>query len=223
MDFSRPTGGAGDDADSANATESGPPGRVEIQAALERILASRAFASAPRQQALLRHIVTETLEERGDRLKEFGIAIDVFGRGPTFDPRVDSIVRVQASRLRSQLADFYAKEGAAEQVRIEVPAGGYLAVFSRVDPSSRTADMPATGESVDHPGGLHPAEEPPEAHGLAGGLRRFFRKNSWLLPAMGGAGGFALVAAIASYFGGRDHAVALPSGPICGRPPACKS
>lgn len=215
MDFSRPTGGAGGDGDSATAPESGPPGRPEIQAALDRILASRAFSSAPRQHALLRHIVTETLDGRGERLKEFSIAIDVFGRGPAFDPRADSIVRVQVSRLRNQLADFYARDGAAEPVRIEVPPGGYLAVFSRIDPSSLPAQPPAPGAVP--PGEPQTAGEPPAAPGLMGVLRGFFRSRGWLLPAMGGAGGFALVAAIASYFGGpaggRDPALALPAGP----------
>lgn len=217
MDFSRPTGEAGDDGDSASGTDSGAPERPEIEAALERILASRAFATAPRQQALLKHIVTETLEGRGDRLKEFSIAVDVFGRSTTFDPRVDSIVRVQASRLRSQLADYYGKDGIAEQVRIEVPPGGYLGVFSRVDPASHIARLPTASTGKVAPGELQPVEEPSEARGLAGQLRGFLRAHSWLLPAMGGAGGFAIVAAIASYFGGpaggRDPAVALPSGP----------
>jgi len=217
MDFSRPTGGAGDGGDSTSGTESGPPGRLDIEAALERILASRAFATAPRQQALLRHIVIETLEGRGDRLKEFSIAVDVFGRSPNFDPRVDSIVRVQASRLRSQLADYYDKDGLAERVRIEVPPGGYLGVFSRVDPSSRIARLPTASAGAVPPSELHPVEEPPEARGIMGAVRRFFRKHGWLLPAMGGAGGFAIVAAIASYFGGpaggRDPAIALPAGP----------
>ena len=124
MDFSGPADGDGNGPDQGGGIDSGVPGRAEIDATLERILASRILAASPRQQALLRHIIIETLEGRGDRLKEFSLAVDVFGRSSAFDPRVDSIVRVQASRLRSQLTDYYAKEGAAETVRVEIPAGG---------------------------------------------------------------------------------------------------
>lgn len=131
MDFSRPNDEGREGQDSTGGADSAAPGRLEIEAALDRILASKAFASAPRQQALLRHIVIETIEGRGDRLKEFSLAVDVFGRSSTFDPRLDSIVRVQASRLRTQLADYFTGDGAAETVRIEVPAGGYVAAFTR--------------------------------------------------------------------------------------------
>ncbi len=218
MDFSRPHGGAGDGKDTADGNDSAAPGRLEIEAALERIMTSRAFGTAPRQQALLRHIMSETLEGRGDMLKEFSIAVDVFGRPSTFDPRVDSIVRVQASRLRNQLADYYAKDGAAEPVRIEVPAGAYLAVFSRVDPLRNVILRPTSSLEPTQAGEPAPAHEPIEPEiGPVGGARGFFRKHSWLLPAMGGAGGFALVAVIASFFGGpgggNDPAVTLPSGP----------
>jgi len=88
MDFSRPSRGGRKQTGSGGGIDSAAVGRAEIEAALERILASRHLASSPRQQALLRHITTETLEGRGDRLKEFSLAVDVFGRPPTFDPRV---------------------------------------------------------------------------------------------------------------------------------------
>jgi adenylate cyclase len=216
MEFSRPNGGAASGGDSTSSTDSVAPSRPDIEAALERVLTSRAFATAPRQQALLKHIVVETLDGRGDVLKEFSIALDVFGRPSTFDPRVDSIVRVQASRLRNQLADYYAKDGSNETVRIEVPAGAYVAMFSRADPSRNIMQLPTPGAVLSSVDEIAPVEEPPEpAMGPVGGVRGFFRKHSWMLPAMGGAGGFALVAMIASYFGGpgNDPAVTLPSGP----------
>ncbi len=220
MDFSDPANGDGNGQDAVGGIDSQAPGRAEIDAVLERILASRILASSPRQQALLRHIVVETLEGRGDRLKEFSLAIDVFARPSTFDPRVDSIVRVQASRLRSQLADYYAKEGAAETVRIEIPAGGYLATFSRMTPKAAAASAKGaaapdvtTGEPPLH----KTAVAPPKT---ANPLTSFATGKPWLLPLILGAASFALLVLIlvVGSLGGRrtadsDVRPVKPSGP----------
>lgn len=160
MDFSRPTDEGWKSQDTSGEADSGAPTRPDIEAALGRILASRYFSTAPRQQALLRHIVTETLEGRGDRLKEFSIAVDVFGRASTFDPRLDSIVRVQASRLRSQLAEYFGGDGATETVRIEVPAGGYVAAFTRPTFAPAT-EAPAPPTPSPKPAPSETSGEPP--------------------------------------------------------------
>jgi len=77
--------------------------------------------------------------------------VDVFGRPEGFDPRLDSIVRTQASRLRKQIALYYERQGAKETVRIEAPPGSYQAVFSR-----RTVEAPPAPRPV------HVAEQPEE-------------------------------------------------------------
>ena len=194
MDFSRPDGEGRAGQDSTGGTDSTAPGRVEIEAALERILASKAFASAPRQQALLRHIVIETIEGRGDRLKEFSLAVDVFGRSSTFDPRLDSIVRVQASRLRSHLAEYFAGDGAAETVRIEVPAGGYVAAFTRPVPGApapaspkATTPRPIEDETLSEPP-LEKLPQPKPKRTLPGSLAG----KPWLLPLLLGAASITL-------------------------------
>ena len=74
-------------------------------------------------------IVEETLAGRGDRLKEYLVGVDVFGKDVNFDPRMDPIVRVQARRLRIRLASYYQDEGHSDQVIIELPKGGYAPVF----------------------------------------------------------------------------------------------
>lgn len=176
--------------------ESEAPTRAEIIATLNRILASRVLSSSPRQQALLRHIVTETLEGRGDRLKEFSLAVDVFGRPTTFDPRTDSIVRVQASRLRSQLADFYAREGAAQTVRIEIPAGSYQATFSRVTLQSKgvkSAPRPAPDVATGEP----PLETPTATPDRPGwNVASLAHGRPWLLPLILGVASLALLVLI---------------------------
>jgi TolB-like protein len=80
----------------------------------------------------LRLVVEETLEGRGDNLNELLLGMAVYDRDKKFDPRVDSIVRVDAGRLRAKLREFYASEGVGSSIRIEIPKGSYKAVFSRL-------------------------------------------------------------------------------------------
>lgn len=194
---------------------------MEIEAALDRILASKAFASAPRQQALLRHIVVETIEGRGDRLKEFSLAVDVFGRSSTFDPRLDSIVRVQASRLRTQLADYFTGDGAAETVRIEVPAGGYVAAFTRPitgvaapAPVKATPARPVTDDTLSEPP-LEKARPPPKQKRA---LPAPLAGKPWLLPVLLGAASITLLLLVYVAVGNQrpaanQQAMVRPAGP----------
>jgi TolB-like protein len=100
-----------------------------IRSELERIVASKAFRQVDRLQRFLAFIVEETLAGRGDRLKEYLVGVDVFGKDVNFDPRMDPIVRVQARRLRMRLASYYQNEGHADPVIIELPKGGYAPIF----------------------------------------------------------------------------------------------
>ena len=98
---------------------------------LNRILASKAFRQADRLKRFLSFIVEETIAGRGERLKEFVVGVEVFGKPESFDPRNDPIVRVQARRLRAQLARYYREEGPDSDLVIELPKGGYAPVFRR--------------------------------------------------------------------------------------------
>ena len=65
----------------------------------------------------------------------------MFERGSSFDPRIDSLVRVEAARLRSRLKAYYDGEGRTNRVRIEVPAGSYVPVF-RIQSERGTGILP---------------------------------------------------------------------------------
>src|SRR5215471_10298924 len=101
-------------------------------AQLNRILASKAFRQADRLKRFLSFVVGETLSGRSDRLKEFAVGVEVFGKDNSFDPRNDPIVRVQARRLRAQLARYYNEEGQDDDLVIELPKGGYAPIFRPV-------------------------------------------------------------------------------------------
>jgi serine/threonine-protein kinase len=101
----------------------------EIGAQLSRILASPVFTQAPRLSAFLRYVVTAAQTGRALSVKEYSIGVEVFGRGTVFDPRVDNIVRVQASKLRSKLLEYYAQHGVHDPVVITIPKGSYTPEF----------------------------------------------------------------------------------------------
>ena len=100
-----------------------------VAAHLEDVLRSRPFASSPRLCEFLRYVVETELQGEGHTIKEFVIAAEVYRRDATYDPQVDSTVRVEASRLRAKLREYYRTEGALADVEIELPRGGYAPVF----------------------------------------------------------------------------------------------
>jgi TolB-like protein len=105
------------------------PGPDEIRAALERILASASFAGSARLGRFVRFVVERSLAGEAARLKEYAIGVEVFDRTGEYDPRVDSIVRVEAGRLRTKLDEYYAAAGSGEAVRIALKKGSYAPSF----------------------------------------------------------------------------------------------
>ncbi len=104
-----------------------PPAAEQVELMLARIEQSQAFRGSPRHRELLRHLVSRSLVDDIGALKETVIAVEVFGRSASrFDPRLDSIVRVETRRLRARLARYFASEGQAAPLRIELPVGSYV-------------------------------------------------------------------------------------------------
>jgi TolB-like protein len=104
---------------------------AEARAQVDRILRSRIFERAQRSQRFLRFVVDAALQEPPQAVKEYRVAIDVFDRNTAYDPSTDATVRVEASRLRSRLRDYYIEEGQNDSLVIEIPKGSYTAVLTR--------------------------------------------------------------------------------------------
>lgn len=102
-----------------------------IREHLAAVLGSPPFVRSHRLQRFLQYIVDRELTGRRDDIQEYAIGLEVFDRGDAFDPRSDSIVRVEARRLRDRLADYYAGDGRREPVRIVLPKRGYVPTFER--------------------------------------------------------------------------------------------
>jgi Tfp pilus assembly protein PilF len=118
-----------------------------VEAALGRVLSNPAFRGSPRLRRFLEYVVRQALAGEEDHVKEYTIGVEVFDRGPRFDPRVDAIVRVEALKLRQKLAHYYRTDGATDPVTIALPKGAYRPVFE----SHR--DLPPA--LLDDPAGLY--------------------------------------------------------------------
>ena len=100
-----------------------------VRAALARIAASKAFVRSERLIEFLRFTAEESLAGRGSKLKEYVIGVEVYGRPADYNPKIDSIVRSEAARLRAKLGEYYASEGKRSSIKIVYPKGGYVPLF----------------------------------------------------------------------------------------------
>lgn len=178
-------------------TAQAPAGELSaesVRAQLARLSASRTLGNAPVLRRFLEHIVERTLIGKAEDLKEYALGTDVFDRGTQFDPRVDTIVRVQARRLRSKLQEHYRTDGRADPVVIELPKGHYVPTFR---PASGIVEPPADAE-------------PRRARG------------SWAAIGVGvviGAALMTIAVSITAWRGGsRDTSVAVATAPADVRP-----
>jgi eukaryotic-like serine/threonine-protein kinase len=114
--------------------------RGAVQNQLERVLSSSVFKRAERSSALLRFVVEQTLNGGADRLKEYTLGAEALGRGESFDPRADPVVRAEASRLRGRLEQYYKTTGRTDPVVIALSKGSYVPRFV---PNTLTPDAVA--------------------------------------------------------------------------------
>lgn len=119
---------SGDDA--ADVHEPAELTRDAIVAALARVMASHTFRHSRRHRTFIEYVVLAALDGRAPSLKEVVIGLEVFGRQlDGYDPKRDSIVRVEARRLRDKLARYYAGEGSGDTLLIRLPTGSYVPIF----------------------------------------------------------------------------------------------
>lgn len=109
--------------------EQEPKSWLAEEAELQAVLASDLFARAPSLALLLEYICRKRFAGEDHLIKEYNIAVEALGRPADFDQKRDSIVRVEAHRLRKRLKHYYQNEGASHEVEIEIPARGYSPLF----------------------------------------------------------------------------------------------
>ncbi len=125
------------------------PSEAECRDQLGRILGSADFEASSRGHNFLEYVVEEELSGRGDRIKAYSIAVEVFGRDASFDPQTDPIVRIEAGHLRRSLERYYLTSGLLDPIVITIPKGGYVPAFTcRETVAEIEAIPPSTGEGA---------------------------------------------------------------------------
>ena len=105
------------------------PSSAAVRAQLDRIIASSEFAAPERLRRFLQYIVDETLAGRADRIKAYTVGVEVFGRDESFDPQADTVVRIEAGRLRRRLEHYYLNGGTGRSRTNRDPKGSLCPAF----------------------------------------------------------------------------------------------
>jgi len=105
---------------------------------IDRLVNSHVLHGSESLCKLLRYLAKHALDHPGSPIKEYQIATEVFGRSTDFDPQLDSMVRVQAGRLRGKLSEYYNSDGAEDSVVVELPKGTYVLSFHPRVPAARS-------------------------------------------------------------------------------------
>jgi TolB-like protein len=116
----------------------------EIRAYVRGLLTTPQFTSTSRRGQLLAYLVEHTLAGDADKINEYALGLDVFQKPTSFDPRIESLVRTEFSRLRQRLKEYYAAEGSRDPIFIEFPPRSYAANFEFRDLAevAKTGAMP---------------------------------------------------------------------------------
>jgi len=109
---------------------------IGARAELRRLLADPEFHCTERNKRFLEFISEELFAGRQAAIKAYTVAVDVFGRSPDFDPSIDPIVRIEATRLRASLSRYYELHGREHDIHIDLPRGRYIPDFVTSDASA---------------------------------------------------------------------------------------
>ncbi len=116
------------------------PPLAECQRQVQKILHSASFRNASMLQQLLLYLTTKAYDHSAETLKEYTVGVEAFSRPHDFDPKTDTIVRVQFHRLRQKLKEYYETDGIHDPILIDIPKGHYLPTFEVVAPTNAGFD-----------------------------------------------------------------------------------
>jgi TolB-like protein/Tfp pilus assembly protein PilF len=124
---------------------------AEVAAQLSRILATDAFRRSPSLGRFLAYLVERSIAGERESIKEYRLGVDVFDRGQDFDPRDDTIVRVQARNLRARLDEYYQHSTAADTIRFVLSKGAYALRFQPFEMPAAVLSEPTAVEAIAEP------------------------------------------------------------------------
>ena len=137
-----------------------------VRSQLENVLASELFSRSERLSAFLRFVVEETLDGRGETLKEPVLAHQLYGKDADFDGASNPIVRVDARRLRDKLREYYA-DATADPVVISLPKGSYVPAFELIAGTASAPDVQSPA-AENEPSDFVSPSRPPAVDGTPG-------------------------------------------------------
>lgn len=111
-----------------------------INEQLENMIKDRLFNASPRLKKYLAYLVSQTLSGNAHQLKAYTIGTEFFERGTDFDPLHDPVVRMETAKLRNRLMEYYFSVPNPGRVRIDIPKGGYMPTFARLDDSGTSSE-----------------------------------------------------------------------------------
>lgn len=106
---------------------------------IDKIVTSSEFRGGKRLSQFLRYVTDQKVNRSVDSLKQYTIATEALGYSDDFDPQSNPTVRILAKRLRRALDTYYFTQGNKDPIRIEIPKGTYVPVFSvneKTDPAT---------------------------------------------------------------------------------------
>jgi hypothetical protein len=118
-----------------------------IRAQVERLVKSKTFETSDVHRRLIQYLAEKSILGEADRLKEYTIGLDAFGKPSSYDPKHDSIVRLQIGRLRQKLMAYYQTEAAAGEILVSLPKGAFKLTFDAM-PLAELSAPSAAGPRV---------------------------------------------------------------------------
>lgn len=120
-----------------------------ISEQLQKIQNDEIFRSSDILKRFLGFIIKETLGGNANQLKEYTIAVKILGKPVNFNPQENGIVRIHAGRLRRALDLYYSRSGLNDPIRITIPRGNYVPLFSDNPGQYATSGSDAQHETFD--------------------------------------------------------------------------
>lgn len=120
---------------------------AHARAELDRLLSDPRFHCTDRARKILTYLADRRFLGQSESVKAYTIALDVLGRQSDFDPTTDPIVRIEMSRLRSVLAQYYKAFGDETNVTLTLPKGNYVAAFAYTNGASAEASLAGPQDS----------------------------------------------------------------------------
>lgn len=174
--------------------------KAAVRRQLHRLLETSHFKNSKRYPALFRFIVEETLEGRGEFLKERLLGVRVFDRPTDYDTASDPIVRVTIAEIRKRIAQYYHEDAHESEMRIELSPGRYEPEFRWRPEVGAGQDRPFSVQATERafvPAMLTvPSEVVTDPIAAAPQRSRARKKATWAIAAM-------IVVVVGGWFGWR--------------------